>query len=244
MRPRAHPGARWTAAGALVLVLVGSACGGPNYEYVRNTALRTAFKVPTRWTLFDKQTLLGLPPGPPPSTPDPIKWLVGIDGDPKPSVTHVLRPNTLGTDYPQGLAIVQEFSFDDRDQLSLKGLRDYLFPVTGLLQDPNSARVISYDDHVDRHGTHGVHVVFAFRASALQSASGADTTAPQGLQRALLGGSGAALLSPDFVAVNQLALVDPDTSRIYFIAVLCSAQCYDRNRSDIQSIVDSWTVLP
>jgi hypothetical protein len=244
MRPRARPRARRTAAGALALVLIGSACSGPRYEYVRNTALRTAFKVPSRWTLFNKQTLLGLPPGPQASTPDPIRWLVGIDADPEPSVAHVLHPSTLDTDYPQGLALVQEFSFDDRDQLSIKGLRDYLFPVTGLLQDPNSARVISYDDHIDRHGAHGVHVVFAFRASALQSAGAADTTAPQGLQRALLGGSGAGLLSPDYVAVNQLALVDPETSRIYFIAVLCSAQCYDRNRSDIQSIVDSWTVLP
>jgi hypothetical protein len=244
MRPRARPGALRAAAGALALVLIGSACSGPQFEYVRNTELRTAFKVPSRWTLFNKQTLLGLPPGPQASTPDPIRWLVGIDGDPEPSVAHVLRPSTLDTDYPQGLALVQEFSFDDRDQLSIQSLRDYLFPVTGLLQDPNSARVVSYDDHVDRHGARGVHVVFAFRASALQSASTADTTAPEDLQRALLGGSGAGLLSPDYVAVNQLALVDPETSRIYFIAVLCSAQCYDRNRSDIQSIVDSWTVLP
>jgi hypothetical protein len=89
-----------------------------------------------------------------------------------------------------------------------------------------------------------VHVVFQFRLSALGAvATQADPDASE-LQRALLGGSGAALLSPGYVTVNQAALVDATTSRVYFIAVLCSAVCYERNRSDIQSIVDSWTVLP
>jgi hypothetical protein len=38
--------------------------------------------------------------------------------------------------------------------------------------------------------------------------------------------------------------VDADTSRVYYLAVLCSAECFNRNRSDIEAIVDSWTVLP
>ena len=41
-----------------------------------------------------------------------------------------------------------------------------------------------------------------------------------------------------------MALVDAETSQVYLIAVLCSASCYQRNSSDISSIVDSWTVLP
>ncbi len=214
---------------------------------MRNTSLRTAFKVPTDWTLFDKQTLLGLPPGPQSSTPDPIRWLVGIDGNPAPAVSHILDPQTLDTAYPQGIALVQTYSFDDRDGSSFGKLRDYLFPVTQLIQDPNSAKVMSYDDKIDKDGVRGVHVVFAFRSSALsaaQQSASQSGSSPTSLQRSLLGGSGASLLSPDYVIVDQTALVDAGTSRIYYIAVLCSAQCYDRNRSDIGSIVDSWTVLP
>jgi hypothetical protein len=199
--------------------------------------------VPADWTLFDKATLLGIPPGPPASTPDPIRWLVGIDGDPIPAVSHIFNPTALDTDYPQGIALVQEYSFDDRDLSSFRSLRDYFFPVTNLIQDPNSAQIVSYDDTIDRDGVRGVRVVFQFRANAVLAAAPADTQEGD-LQRALLGGAGAALLSPDYVTVNQMALVDPETSRVYYIAVLCSAQCYDRNRSDIQSIVDSWTVLP
>ncbi len=233
------------AVGILAVAILAASCSGPSNEYVRNTSLRTAFKMPTEWTLFDKATLLGEPPGPPASTPDPIRWLVGIDGDPVPAASHVFNPSALDTDFPQGIALVQEYSFDDRDLSSFRSLRDYFFPVTALIQDPNSAQVVSYDDTIDRDGVRGVHVVFQFRASALATAqASAPATGENDLQRALLGGAGAALLSPDYVTVNQMSLVDPETSRVYYIALLCSAQCYDRNRSDIQSIVDSWTVLP
>jgi hypothetical protein len=231
----------------VALATAATACSGPRYEYVRNTSLRTAFKVPRPWTLYDKETLLGLPSGPEADTPDPIQWLVGIDGDPSPAVSHILDPNTLNTDYPQGIALVQDYSFDDRDQSSFQALRDYLFPVTALIQDPNSAQVLSYDDRIDRDGVHGVHIVFQFRASALAGAqASAAQTGSEGsdLQRSLLGGGGAALLSPDYVTVDQMALVNADTSRVYFIAILCSAECYNRDSSQIQSIVDSWTVQP
>jgi hypothetical protein len=237
---------RVVLAGALAASIAAS-CAGPSHEYVRNTSLRTAFKVPAEWTLFDKQAVLGIPPGPQASTPDPIKWLVGIDGDPAPTVAHILDPSSLNTEHPHGIALVQDLSFNDRDQASFMALRDYLFPVTALIQDPNSAQVVAYDDRIDRDGIRGVHVVFQFRARALasaQAAAAAAGTAAEDVQRALLGGAGAALLSPDYVTVDQMVLVDAETSRVYYLAVLCSAECFNRNRSDIEAIVDSWTVLP
>ena len=160
------------ALASICLIVLASSCSAPRYEYVRNTSLRTAFKVPHDWKLFDRETLLGLPPGPQPSTPDPIRWLVGIDGDPQPSVSHVLDPSTLNTDYPQGIALVQRFSFSDRDQSSFNALRNYLFPVDSLLQDANSAQVISYDDKIDKNGVRGLHIVFQFRASSLALRAG------------------------------------------------------------------------
>jgi hypothetical protein len=233
---------------SIALIVLATSCAAPRYDYVRNTSLRTAFKVPRDWKLFDRETLLGLAPGPQPATPDPIRWLVGIDGDPDPSVSHILDPSTLNTDHPQGIALVQRFSFSDRDTSSFNALRNYLFPVDALLQDANSAQVLSYDDTIDRDGVRGLHIVFQFRESSLASAQASATqTATSGatdLQRTLLGGVHAALLSPDYVTVDQMAFVNPDSSQVYFIAVLCSASCYQRNGADIRSIVDSWTVLP
>ena len=73
-------------AGAATL----AACGSASYEYVRNTEARTAFKVPIEWTVFDEATLQGEPAGPPVNTPDPVEWLIGLDGHPSPTVEHVL----------------------------------------------------------------------------------------------------------------------------------------------------------
>ena len=176
-------------------------------------------------------------------------WLVGLDADPQPTATHVLDPKTLDTDYPQGVALVQTYSFDDRDTSSFNALRNYLFPVDSLLQDPNSAQVVTYDDTIDQRRVRGVHIVFQFRrARSRRAQADAQAAATNGtasdLQRTLLGGTAASLLSPDYVTVSQTALVSVDTNRVYYIAVLCSAACYDRNKADIESTVSSWTVLP
>ena len=107
--------------------------------------------------------------------------------------------------------------------------------------------MLSYDDSIDIDGVRGLHIVFQFRASSLATAQASVPQTAEGaaaLQRTLLGGVNAGLLSPDYVTVDQMALVDAETSQVYLIAVLCSASCYQRNSSDISSIVDSWTVLP
>jgi hypothetical protein len=129
-------------------------------------------------------------------------------------------------------------------------MRNYIFPVDELIANPNNAQVLTYDDALVEDGFRGVHLIFQFRFDAIEELSAQSTDAPDpeavrsALARATLGGAGAGLLNPDFVTVNQISYIDRDTSRVYFFAMLCSAACYDRNRGDIESTVDSWTVQP
>ena len=44
------------------------------------------------------------------------------------------------------------------------------------------------------------------------------------------------------VTVNQIAVLDQDTSKVYALVVACSTACYNRQQSKIEKIVDSWTV--
>ena len=74
------------------LAMALAACGSPSYEYVRNTEARTAFKIPIDWTVFDEAALQGEAAGPPVNTPDPVEWLVGLDGDPSPVDRSRARP--------------------------------------------------------------------------------------------------------------------------------------------------------
>jgi hypothetical protein len=234
----------------VAFTLVAAACSGPQYRYVRDTHTRTAFRVPTDWTIFDKATLLGLPPGPQPNVPDPIQWLVGIDGNPQASVSHILNVSDLNTAQPQGIGLVQSLSFTERDSASISYLRNFLFPVDQLIQNGSDGSLISYSDKIVQGGLHGVHLVVQFRASSLseavarsQSATGSGSDASSNLQRALLGGAGAGVLDASFVELDQKALIDDASNRVYYVAILCSATCYQQNRGAIESAVDSWTVI-
>ena len=44
------------------------------------------------------------------------------------------------------------------------------------------------------------------------------------------------------VVVNQIAMLDQGTTKVYALAVVCSVDCYDRNQSRIEQVMDSWTV--
>jgi hypothetical protein len=248
MRPRSR--VRIAAAALLGVTFLLGACSSAQYQYVRDTDTRTAFRVPTTWTIFDERSVLGLPEGPEASVPEPIKWLVGIDGSPSASVSNILDASALNSDYPEGIGLVQEFSFEERDTASIRYLRNFLFPIDVMIQNASDADMLTYDDEILQNGFHGLHMIVQFRASALsaaisQSASSStpSTSETSGLQGALLGGQGASVLSPEFIEVDQKVLVDDATHRIYFLAILCSADCYQRNKGAIEAAVDSWTVI-
>jgi hypothetical protein len=241
-----------TLAGLLALSFVLSACSPPQYRYVRDSSTKTAFRIPTAWTTYDEAAVLGEVAGQQTGDqPDPIRWLVGMDGDPSASVGHILNGADLATDYPQGIAIVQQLSFVERDSESLSYLRNYMFPIDQLIQNESNAKVVTYNDEVQKGTLRGLHMVISFRESALADARAAAAAAGTGgapavnsdkLQRALLGGSGTSVLTPGFVEFDQAAYVDDATHNVYLVIMLCSSECYQRNRAQIEGTVDSWTV--
>lgn len=228
---------------ALALLLgVGAlalpACGETAFRYVRNSDTRTAFKVPNDWTVFDKQAFLRLPPGPEASTPDPIEWLVALDGDPSPDVQHVLNAEDLATRHPQGIALVFTLSPENRDQASLRYVRNFLVPVDDLMQlGTDNISILAYDDSLTGDGgLRGSHIVFQFRPSALGQL--------QEGQGGVEGGGGTSAFSPEFVVVNQVAYLDANAENVYLMALMCSAECYADHQQDIDDAIDSWTVRP
>lgn len=223
-----RPLVRHAALGLAALALLAS-CGEPQYKYVRNTNARTAFRVPTPWTVFDERAISGTDSAT--DTPDNVDWLVGIDADPSPQLGH-LFPTSYATDYPQGVAAVLTLTGESRDGASLGALRNLIIPVDQIGDEvgADAVRILAYDDAMVREGYRGLHMVVQVQATALASAASAD------------GGPG--FLADDYVQMNQIALLDDSTEHAYILALLCSADCYSRNRSDIESAIDSWTVLP
>lgn len=223
---------------ALVLALAVSAslasCGEPEYEYVRNTEARTAFKIPNAWTLFDEAAMQGDPGGTQASTPDPVEWLVGLDGDPSPAREHVLSlADGYDTTYPQGIAGVYRLSSQVRDEVNLSLLRNLIIPIDQI-RDQVGTEAISvkaYDDRLDEDGFRGLHFEAQVSVAALETVLGVE------------GGGEVTLLGDDYLHINQTAYLDPSTDKVYILAVLCSADCYARNSADIQTVIDSWAVI-
>jgi hypothetical protein len=219
------------AAVLLVSGLLVSGCAPPRYEYVRSTEQRTAFRVPTAWTVFEESTVSGVDSTA--DTPDNLEWLVGIDADPEPSVGNVY-PSSFGTDFPQGIAAVVTLTGESRDVTSLQALRNLLVPIDQIRDEvgTDAVRLLEYDDRLVRDGYRGLHMVVQVQEAAL---SGSGQTEEAG---------GAGFLADTYVQMNQILLVDDTTQHAYILALLCSADCYARHRGDIHSAIDSWTVLP
>jgi hypothetical protein len=229
------PGFRALAAVLLPAVLLAG-CSAPRYEYVRNTKAKTAFRIPTDWAVFEESTVSGTDSTA--DTPDNIDWLVGIDADPIPSVGNVY-PSRFATDHPQGIAAVLNLTGESRDVTSLQALRNLLVPVDQIRDEvgTDAVRILEYDDLVVRDGYRGLHMVVQVQEAALTG----DATQGQGTNG---GEGGASFLSEQYVQINQILLVDDTTEHAYVLVLLCSADCYARDRSDIESAIDSWTVLP
>jgi hypothetical protein len=202
---------------AAVLVAVAgilvAGCAGSGYHYVKNSDDKTYFKVPDKWRLYDEKTIIDRLGGNL-SAQEKRAQRVGAW-----QVAFDGNPQPslrhladAGAPYPSGIAIVRQLTFDDADSTSLQSLRNYFFDIDGAL-DAQAATIRQYRNLQFDGGFHGIRMV-----AELQ----------------LEGGS--------VIDINQTAVVDQETSKVYLLLVTCDRTCYTKNRSAINSVVDSWTI--
>jgi hypothetical protein len=144
-------------------------------------------------------------------------WQVVFDASPDPSLEHL---GELG-DHPVGFAkIVTYTSESDRSTVSLSTLRGLAINGQGdplaLIADGNdSIELVDYQDVVTDDGYHGNRIVLNVKTT---------------------GG--------DFATVAQIAMLDPATTKLYQLQVACLSSCFDRYRTEIDRLLDSWTIDP
>jgi hypothetical protein len=49
-------------------------------------------------------------------------------------------------------------------------------------------------------------------------------------------------LADGTLVIDQTALVDPATRRVYLLALGCSSRCFEASRDEIAAITESWTI--
>ena len=204
------------AALGVGVVLLG-ACGEGKYRYISSSAEKTYLRVPSDWRVFDEDEVLSQDDTLSPQQVRAQKarqWVVAFDSAPKPALDNISIPGR----HPAGLARVQVLGDEDHDVVSLKLLRAYLFDGTDPLEaalsgDPN-VEILRHEDVTRPGGLRGTHLVVNLRGATGQ----------------------------EFVTTNYLALTDTATRRLYLLYVGCRASCYEQHKSQIEAIVDSWTV--
>jgi hypothetical protein len=198
--------------GAVLVACLATACAGSGYNYVKSSEDHTYFKVPDSWKLYDENAVFGTAKG-------------------KLSAEEIKQRKK--SEWITG--------FDASPKPAIKHVShsDTAFP-TGLAivqklsaseadaaslatlrniffdvdgtQSGKAATVLTYEPVEFSGGFHGSHLVARLTSGKKE------------------------------VMVDQRAVLNPSTSKVYAIAVSCTTECYSKYRTKIEKIVDSWTV--
>ena len=226
-------------AAATAALMVLSACGS-GYHYVTRAHPRliyksganggielaavkagsTFFKLPPGWRVLREDDFLnesGALTGASPEGAALVRAKRRVqvfDAATRPNVQHLL---SLEADDPTGLAEIKVLDDDERDGVSLAGLRNFPFQID---RDPtatngnNDTEVLLQDDTIVRPGGfHGSRVIFNLRSN-----------------------------SGKLMTFDKTALVDKNTRVLYLFLVGCEAQCFRDKQKTIGQVVDSWTI--
>jgi hypothetical protein len=204
--------------GLTVIGVMVAACGAPAFTYVANSASQTYFKVPNGWHKIDDAALAkALGGGRSATVPNGV-WLVGYDGSTAPSATHIFGASGA---QPFALALVKPLSAADSNSMSYNSLRDEFLPVTSATRQSAAKggfQLTGFHLLLDSvltpgQGVHGVRDVYEY-------------TFPDGTTDTF----------------DQIAFTNADDTKLYLLVLHCTASCYAKHASEIDTVMKSFTV--
>jgi hypothetical protein len=200
--------------GMMLLALLVAGCAAPQFTYVTNSSAHTYFKVPNGWRQITSSALNAAVK----SAPQSGVWTVGYDGDIRPAANHVLGA-TDGA--PFVYSVVAPVSQATTNSLSYNELRDFFLPVTAASRATAAKsgfpltgfRLLRDATLTPAQGVHGVRVTFEYTYPGV----GINT-------------------------FDQVALTNADDTEVYLLLVHCLASCYSKHHSEIDTVMNSFTV--
>ena len=198
------------------VAVVAVACTGSGYHYVKNSTDEgsgTYFKIPDGWKIYDENEFLKSRHLSPTQAKDAKASGWAVAFDASARPT-LKHFESVAPKEPFGIAEVRTLGRQERDEFSLMSMRNYFVPVDDLAQSGLDITPLRLDEFTRDGGFHGQRFTFEF-------------TIPS---------------SNESVTVDQVAVVDAGTKEVHFLAITCSAQCYEREKDTINTVVDSWTV--
>ena len=202
--------------GIILLALMATGCAAPQFTYVTNSGAHTYFKVPSDWRQISASSLQKATNngGQQPST----VWSVGYDASSRPAAQDALSPANV---QPFAYSVVAPVNQAMTNALSYNELRDFFLPVTPTARAtaarggfPLTGFHLLRDTMLTPgEGVHGVRVTFEY---------------------AYPGGS--------VNTFDQVALTNADDTEVYLLLVHCLASCYSSHHTEIDTVMNSFTV--
>jgi hypothetical protein len=209
--------------GGVTLLLVGvltsvglSACGAPSYNYVADGSAGTYYKVPAAWHPISQVDLNAAVDAAGASCTG--IWCSAFDGNSSPKGSNFLASDLT---QPFAFAEVGTVSSTVSNELSYNMLRDFMLPVTSTSRSQDSSEGFPLTDFKSlrdqtitaSQGVHGVRETFQY-------------TFPGGTVDTF----------------DEDVLTNADQTIVYFLMVHCTETCYDQNQSNINTVMQSFTV--
>ncbi|MER6951658.1 hypothetical protein ABT294_47340 [Nonomuraea sp. NPDC000554] len=211
----------------LVAALALTACGQPEFTYVRDRDGTTYFKVPASFTQLNAYPIeLYLSGEHPNSQAAALRaqrvWSTAFDQSAKPTPAHL-----LGSADPFVYATVHRLTDDERDSISLNRLRDFILPVTDQVRQlyeaqaeasgraPLYARFELLSDQVLLldHGARGVRVRFNYQ------------------------------IGDDVQTFDDTAILDEKGGTVSVMLIGCQSICFRKRAAEFDKIANSFKLL-
>lgn len=217
----------WAWAMTIVSALMLSACGQPDYTYVRDREGTTYFKVPTSFAQLDASPIELYLTGDHPNSQAALLrrqrvWSTAFDQSSTPAIEHL-----LGSYEPFVYATVHQLTEEQRDAISLDMLRDFILPVTPTVREAYASRALAsgrppvftkfeqLDDQVlllDQ-GARGVRVRFNYQ------------------------------IGQDVQTFDHTAILDEKGSTVSVMLMVCQSVCYRQRAAEFDRIADSFKLI-
>jgi hypothetical protein len=199
---------------ALCVLLTVSGCVGSGYTYVAEEQLGVYFRVPDRFTVFGAEEIRESVAGDMPA--ETVAQLQAQQWTVSFDASERPRVDAFVTQADKPADSLAGFArvraLDEQERLDYS-LSSLRDELLPSAQLQEQGRLRVLDaEEVSQDGGQGLHVAFALDL--------ADGT----------------------LIIDQTALVDPATRRVYLLALGCSSRCYEASRDEIAAIRESWTI--
>ncbi|MFG1943042.1 hypothetical protein [Nonomuraea sp. NPDC048826] len=215
------------AIALIAAVATVSACGQPEFHYVRDRAGTTYFKVPASFSQLDTEPLELLISGDDPtSAATQLRkervWSTAFDQAAEPNVQHM-----FGSREPFVYVTVHALTVKERNEMSLDRMRDYILPVTdgrreayvmSQLQAGRAPLFGNFEPLLDQEltlddGARGIRVRYNYR---------------------IVGG---------VQTFDQTAILDGKGTSLSLMLITCEATCFAERAAELDKIAGSFNLL-